>query len=160
MFVKISLNVLVMLCLSCCSNFHQIFVQSAIQRLLLVSFGILSDFLQVKHEHWYIEYVVESTFIDYWINRKLFGDSFFSKWVAVCLDDVKWFTMMLSFSAVLSFFSSIPVNDDCFSSMLLNSYCFYEKQTARLILASSVEVKLKYFCWRHFYVLTGLMFVR
>ena len=39
---------------------------------------------------------------------------FFSKWMAVCLDDVKWFTMMLSFSAILRFFSSIPLNDDCF----------------------------------------------
>ena len=56
---------------------------------------------------------------------------FFSKWMAVCLDDVKWFTMMLSFSAILNVFSSIPLNGDRFSSMLLNSYCFYEKQTAR-----------------------------
>ena len=76
--------------------------------------SILLDFLQVKHKHWYIDYVVESTFIDYWINGKLLGDTFFSKWMAVCLDDVKWFTMMLSFSAILRFFSSIPLNDDCF----------------------------------------------
>ena len=53
-----------------------------------------------------------------------FWSFLFSKWRSICLTDVKSFTMMLSFSATLNLFSSMPLLDDCSSSMLLNSLCF------------------------------------
>ena len=74
---------------------------------------------------------------------------------------MKSFSKMLLFSATLNFFSSMLLFDDYFSSMLLNSLCFYsEKKTSQWILGPSVKVKLKYFLFRSFDFLTGLMFER
>ena len=74
---------------------------------------------------------------------------------------MKSFTKMLLFSATLNFFSSMLLFDHYFSSMLLNSLCFYsEKKTSQWILGPSVKVKLKYFLFRSFDFLTGRMFER
>ena len=142
-------DIFVLAYLSCCSNSLPTFVQSAIHRLLFASYRycLLSS----------LSWIVMAYHLSRW---KTFCWFFPSEWTSIFLADVKSFTLMLSFSATLAFFSSMPLFDYCFLRCYWTACVFpvKNKHHDEYWYHQLVKVKLKYFCFRSFDVLTGLPF--